>query len=96
MNTLNEDFRNLMDLMRSSMTTDDMFFHAMNQIARQLPKIQRLRQDEEVPGQLKKEIAEVSILASIMREIGNVNDGIISEKVQKIIQELKENNGRPR
>jgi len=94
MDRLSEDVRKLMSIMEYSMTTDDIFFHVMNRIARKIPKIQRLRQDEEVPGQFNKEVAEMLVLVSMLRDIGGVNDITLSDKVMELIKEANETYGR--
>ncbi|MBU0530852.1 MAG: hypothetical protein KKC05_04215 [Nanoarchaeota archaeon] len=96
MDLLSDDIRRLMGIMRSSMTTDDIFFHVMNQIARKIPKLQRLRQDEYIPGQFNEEVAEMAILVAMLRDIGGVSDFVLSNKIVKIIEDANKTYGKYR
>ncbi|MFH1977861.1 MAG: hypothetical protein ABIJ92_00865 [Candidatus Aenigmatarchaeota archaeon] len=96
MDRLSDDVRKLMNIMETSMTTDDIFFHATNQIARQLPRLQRLRQAEERPGQFNEEVAEMAILVAMLRDIGGVPDFMISDKMSELINEANSNHRRNR
>jgi hypothetical protein len=81
---------NILDLMSSRYDSPAKFNHVLDEISKHPHKIARLKANEDYPGHLNEEIADIYLLSCLLVELGEVKEEEVERALDHFLGKIEE------